>query len=120
MRKFTDVSIEKTQKRDNWNSKGTTNGFLPGLIPEDKANFNPQPKGNLETQKAQNKKNTLNIGNKWNNGNKNNRGPSNTQNKNDKVAKRCSGDPKKTNSRSPVKGRDIGSPTSNNVGKRNE
>ena len=120
LRKFTDVSIEKTQKRDNWDSKGTTNGFLPGLIPEDKANCNPQPKGNLKTQKAQNKKNTLNIGNKWNNGNKNNRGRPNTQIKDDKVAKRCVVDPKKSKSRSPGKNNAIESPTSNNAGKKNE
>ena len=105
--------LRKTTIPNDWTYLQNEVGFLPGVIPEDKPMISTQSLGFLNSPKEQNKKPTLNIGNKWNNGNKNNRTQSNAQAKNDKVAKRCVEHPKKTKTRSPLKNRDIGSPPSN-------
>ena len=93
-------------------------GFLPGVIPEEKHFLSTQSRG--KSPKEQNRKYALNLGTKWNNGNKNSRPQANTPVKNDKVAKRCLEHPKKAKNRSPIQIKDIGSPTSNSVGKRSE
>ena len=95
-------------------------GFLPGVIPEEKPFSITQSRDTLKSPKEQNRNYALSLGNKWNNGSKNNRPLANRPVRNDKSAKRCLELPKKGKNRSPIHTKDIGSPTSNSVGKCSE
>ena len=109
--------LSKTTVPNNWAHLQNEGAFQPGIIPEDKPMISTQSRCFLNSPKEENKRHTLNIGNKWNNGNKNNRGHSNAQAKSEKVAKKMAEHPKKIKNRCPLKNRDMGVTTSSNVRK---